>query len=354
MSVYTGIFLYKKLWREKNLLSKIKKAVGIADAKISFISLVDKAANERQFLITKNDDGSANFTISGKIIKKDDDNHYLTGVVYEPLVEDSQGNFMTAQEITKAAYWFAKNGDKVDLQHDFKECKSCIVVENWIAKADFDIGDNNVSKGTWLMTVEVCDTDIWDKVQKGEITGFSMGGVGQYSNEDVDINAVEKKSIIKQLAEAIGIPVEKAGKKMSSKNKQKLTEIVNSLNDFAKEVTQEYEEDNKVKKEDVQKMVDEAVAKASTLVNNGTSEIEVTAEIVQSMVDDAVEKAVVKANKPLPNEQNHDNQDIAHMIQEAVTKSLEPILKHKGLPNNLNNEQSQIEKDGQHFLAGII
>ena len=34
-------------------MSKIAKAYAITDAKISFVSLVNKAANKKQFLITK-------------------------------------------------------------------------------------------------------------------------------------------------------------------------------------------------------------------------------------------------------------------------------------------------------------
>ena len=34
-------------------MSKIQKAIEISDAKIQFVSLVDKAANKRQFLVTK-------------------------------------------------------------------------------------------------------------------------------------------------------------------------------------------------------------------------------------------------------------------------------------------------------------
>ena len=35
----------------------IAKAIEITDAKITFVSLVDQAANKRQFLITKSDNG---------------------------------------------------------------------------------------------------------------------------------------------------------------------------------------------------------------------------------------------------------------------------------------------------------
>ncbi len=195
----------------------LKKAYEITDAKIQFVSLVDKAANKRQFLLKKEKDGQAAFTTYGRIVKTDAENHYVTGIVYEPMEEDSHGNFMTEEEITKAAYWFAKNGDKVDLQHSFEPLDGATVVENWIAKADFEIDGETISKGTWLMTVEVADESVWEGIEKGEITGFSMGGLGNYSEEDVELDSVnkqeasEKKGLLKQLAKALGLNVVEKG-----------------------------------------------------------------------------------------------------------------------------------------------
>lgn len=194
------------------MAGSLRKAYEITDAKIQFVSLVDKAANKRQFLLKKEDGGKATFTTYGRIVKTDAENHYVTGIVYEPMAEDSQGNFMTEAEITKAAYWFAKNGDKVDLQHSFEPLDGANVVENWIAKADFEIDGEKIRKGTWLMTVEVTDADVWAGIEKGDITGFSMGGLGNYSEEDVDLDSVskqqdtnKKKSLLKQVAEALGL-----------------------------------------------------------------------------------------------------------------------------------------------------
>lgn len=196
----------------------ILKAKEISDAKISFVSLVDKAANKKQFLITKAQKGQANFSTYGKIVKVDSENHYVTGIVYEPMAEDSHGNYMTAEEIQKAAYWFAKNGDNVDLQHSFEPLGSACVVENFIAKSDMEIEGEEIKKGTWLMTVEVSGGDVWDKIEKGEITGFSMGGVGKYSDVDVDLEAVEKSkspeeklSLIQKIAKKFGYDMVKKG-----------------------------------------------------------------------------------------------------------------------------------------------
>lgn len=202
-------------------MGKVQKAIEISDAKIQFVSLVDKAANKRQFLITKAENGEARFSTYGKILKVDDATHYVTGVVYEPLVEDAHGNFMTEDEIRKAAYWYAKNSDAVDVQHSFEAVDGVTVVENYVAPCDMEIGGEAVVKGTWVMTVEVCNAEIWEAVQKGEITGFSMGGLGKYGEEDIELenvhknaagaatetapNKAEKLGLLKRVAKALGI-----------------------------------------------------------------------------------------------------------------------------------------------------
>lgn len=175
----------------RTLPGKVAKAYGITDAKILFVSLVDKAANQRQFLVTKAAAGKADFRTFGRIVKADSAAHYVTGIVYEPMVEDSQGNYMTAEEIEKAAHWFMKNAGDADIQHCFEKAEGVEVVESYVAKCDMEIEGQPIKKGTWLMTMEVADDDVWDKIEKGEITGFSMGGTGVYSDTDVDISDPE-------------------------------------------------------------------------------------------------------------------------------------------------------------------
>ena len=68
------------------MAKKIEKAYAISNARISFVSLVDKAANKHKFLLTKAENGAANFISTGRIVKTDSDSHYVTGIVYEPIV----------------------------------------------------------------------------------------------------------------------------------------------------------------------------------------------------------------------------------------------------------------------------
>lgn len=465
----------------------LRKAYEITDAKIQFVSLVDKAANKRQFLLKKEAGGRATFTTYGRIVKADAENHYVTGIVYEPMAEDSHGNFMTEDEITKAAYYFAKNGNKVDLQHSFEPLDGAAVVESWIAKADFEIDGEAIQKGTWLMTVEVADESVWDGIEKGEITGFSMGGLGNYSEEDVDLDSVskqetsEKKGVLKQLAKLLGMDlvekgamaelyeerskgtlfwnafnsleeilykydpitgrwlyeadesrvrecleefgqiitsilvggesitkaiqtdrpaaVEKAGKKMSGKNRETLAGIYESLGAFLKEFddpepeeddpdekdgekteepgsddgsetkTEKDKEDKEVTKQEVETIVQAAIEKAfggnaqqatPPAAQSGAGAVEkaegkentAPAELTQEAIEKMVGEAITKAMAPQQAEHITVEQ-VQEMITAAVEKAVDPVLKSRGLPSNLG---SSVEKAAgeEHYLHGIL
>ena len=345
---------------------RVEKAIEISDAKIQFVSLVDKAANKRQFLITKADDGQAQFATLGKILKVDDATHYITGIVYEPLVEDSHGNFMTEEEIRKAAYWFAKNGDKVDVQHSFEAVEGVSVVETYIAPCDMTVGDTPVLKGTWIMTAEVENADVWGKVQKGEVTGFSMGGVGKYSEKDVEladvteVAASEKKGIFKKLAAMLGLDmVEKGEVKEKFAERAKDSNFWNAW--YALETTlRDYNwHTDRVAYEDDENVIREALSEFSEIVTallTGES-------IIKTLV---AQKPIAKAGKKISGknyaalEEIHNNigdllntlsdkkednemekQELQTLIELAVQKALEPKASAAETPEALTSESVQ-------------
>lgn len=349
-------------------MKKIEKAFAISDAKISFMSLVDKAANKREFLITKAKDGKANFTTAGRIIKVDSANHYVTGIAYEPMIEDAHGNYMTEDEIVKAAYWFQKNGDKVDLQHSFEELSGACVVENWVTKSEEVIGDTTVQKGTWLITVEVTDSDVWDQIEKGELTGFSMGGVGKYSVTDDDISdgeevvkmaehteKTEKKGIFKKLADAFGAAgyelVEKGEMADLYAERQKSSGFWNAMNTLEVLLSSghyDYNRDIYVYDfEDDEERIRTALQEFSTIVTDLLTEKSITKTLLTSLP----EKPITKAGKKMSNankkkltdicdaltafskefdeaeeqeqeEKEVKKEDVQKMIEESITKAL--------------------------------
>lgn len=155
----------------------------IKNAQISFVSLVDKAANKKKFAIIKTESVST-FEKPVPILKVDDDKRIVTGIVYEPDALDAHDEFMTADEIEKSAHQFLKDYRNVDKQHDFVGGQAD-VVESWIAKEAGKLGDQDIQKGTWLLSVHVPDDDTWAEIKKGELTGFSMGGVGERVEHEV-------------------------------------------------------------------------------------------------------------------------------------------------------------------------
>lgn len=147
----------------------------LKDIDISYVSLVDKAANKKKFLLMKNENS---FTLETKafINKSDEDKHLVYGIVYEPDTLDSDGDYATAESIEKAAHSFMMNHRNVDIQHNFEKREDIKIAESYIAPTDLIIGEQNIKKGTWLMVTKVEDEDIWKSAKEGNFTGFSMAG----------------------------------------------------------------------------------------------------------------------------------------------------------------------------------
>lgn len=379
---------------------EIAKAYEITDAKIQFVSLVDKAANMKRFLITKAENGEAAFTSYGRIIKKDKQNHFVTGIVYEPLAEDAHGNYMTEQEITKAAYYFAKSGNKIDLQHSFEPLEGATVVESWIAKSDFVMEGSTepIKKGTWLMTVEVTDEDIWKAIENKEITGFSMGGVGSYSKEDVQLNNsadTEKTSIFKKFASMFGFDVvekkapdevtedesqsnaiEKAGKKISGANREKLQGAYETLGALLEQFADPDPDEKKKDEEMEQSGTDDGKAAASpkgeaeeqpdtehTPKPKEKEEKNLTKSEVEKMISETVADAVNKAfeaqqsataETEIESVEAVLEEEVQKMVTKAVEEAIEPLLKTRGLSAQINGDNTKPVVKEQHYLHGIL
>lgn len=390
-------------------MGEIMKTRSISDAQIQFVSLVDKAANKKSFLITKAEDGKASFSAYGKIVKTDTDSHYVTGIVYEPMTEDSQGDYMTEEEIRKAAHWFAKNGDGIDIQHNFEKFEKAEVVENWIAKADFEIGKEKIKKGTWLMTVEITDPDVWAAVEKGEITGFSMGGTGIYSEDDVDPDSLSKsegKSFFKKLAKMFGFEVVEKGafadkyaesKKQSDfynafydlqnilysydpilgkyKYETEPETIKECLKEFSETIEQVLASDTvpvmkagktlsakniaslKSIYESIGKLLEEAgeteekMTKAEVMdfIKNEIQKAESGSSKNSDKLDEKTKKFIVDTIKEVLAESQKNKSVTKEEVAEMVKSAMEPLYKARGIVTNLNGEPEPVGKSDDLF-----
>lgn len=162
----------------------------LINAKITHVSYVDKAANQKQFFFMKSEK-QPDFQKEIKVIAKADDAQRLVyGIVYEPNVADAHGDYMTPEEIEKAAHGFLKDAREIDKQHDFQGGVG-EVVESYIAPSDFEMGDEVIKKGSWVLVTKASD-EIWEQIQKGEITGYSMAGTADIGKQEREPASDEK------------------------------------------------------------------------------------------------------------------------------------------------------------------
>lgn len=121
-----------------------------------------------------------NFDKTCAIAKTDSAKQIVYGVVLEPDTCDLQGDVISADTIEKAAHDYLIASRVVGDSHMTQAPAD--VVESYIAPSDMVLGETKVTKGSWVMGVHIVDTVLWEAVQKGDYTGFSIGGYGTRSD----------------------------------------------------------------------------------------------------------------------------------------------------------------------------
>ena len=104
-------------------------------------------------------------------------NEELMQVTYVAMLPDSTdlaGDFTSAEEVRKAKESFNKSEQRANLFH-MSMTDTFAVIESYLAPADMILNNQAVLKGTWLMTLQINDSDLWDLVKSGDINGISIG-----------------------------------------------------------------------------------------------------------------------------------------------------------------------------------
>lgn len=121
-----------------------------------------------------------------KSVNDEPEQRIVYAEVYAPNRPDSDGEYMTAETIRKMAHDFARNNRfaQVDCYHNNEVTPGVVVIESFIARK----GDpDGFLEGAWVVGVHIPDDDIWDKVKKGEINGFSMEAFVVREEQEVEI-----------------------------------------------------------------------------------------------------------------------------------------------------------------------
>ncbi|MCY7470488.1 XkdF-like putative serine protease domain-containing protein [Bacillus safensis] len=314
----------------------------LINAKITHVSYVDKAANQKQFFFVKSEKEN-DFQKEIKVIAKADDAQRLVyGIVYEPNVADAHGDYMTPEEIEKAAHGFLKDAREIDKQHDFQGGVG-EVVESYIAPSDFEMGGEIIKKGSWVLVTKASD-EIWEQIQKGEITGYSMAGTADIGKQEREPASDEKGlfSLLKNFFlknEKPAEEVKKAGRKFSAANLNELKSARAAIDNLLNQA-EEKEENEEVKKEDLQKMLDDTIAPVVKRLND-------------------LEKGEGE-QQPDPQE-NQPDEAVAKEMAAAVEKALAPVVERvealeKARPqgNGVEDAQQQDLQKSNSVWNGLL
>lgn len=125
---------------------------------------------------TSDEDARIAKAMSTMRLCKTDEERFVLGIVLEPDVVDSQTDFYSAEDVRKAAHRFMEEYEQLGTQHQEIVTGKLRVLESYVAPSDFEVGDQKVKKGSWVLAIRAVDDELWSQIKKGSFTGFSIGG----------------------------------------------------------------------------------------------------------------------------------------------------------------------------------
>lgn len=107
---------------------------------------------------------------------KNEELKQVTFIAMLPDSVDLHGDFTSSEEVRKACHNFNKSAKRANLFHKVMT-DSFEVLESYLAPTDFVLDDKTVLKGTWLMSLQVKDDDLWELIRSGDVNGISIGAM---------------------------------------------------------------------------------------------------------------------------------------------------------------------------------
>lgn len=117
-------------------------------------------------------------------------------IVYEPLVKDAHGEWMSEETLQQACENFNVNLAKGIVQPNLFHLQNTdkfTIEDSWIQK-EFDVvvdgTGEKIKAGAWVCKIKYHDEDLWTLKKEGVIGGVSIGGKGSINKETGEITNV--------------------------------------------------------------------------------------------------------------------------------------------------------------------
>jgi hypothetical protein len=150
--------------------------------------------------------------MSKQRFQTDEEKRIVVGPAMVPELKifrrDKEGNpyyvFFTSETIKLIAEKYMRNKyiDNNDTEHNGKAAEDVYVVESWIKEDENDksnkYGYQDLPVGTWFVSMKVKNDDVWERVKKKELNGFSVSGFF----EEIE-SFYKEQEFLKQLSEIL-------------------------------------------------------------------------------------------------------------------------------------------------------
>ena len=101
----------------------------------------------------------------------------VTYVAMKPGV-DLHGDMVDLETVRLAKESFNKSAQRANLFH-LTMTDSFEVIESYLIPCDVTLNGHFVEKGSWLMTLQVHDSDVWEMIKSEDINGISIGAMAE-------------------------------------------------------------------------------------------------------------------------------------------------------------------------------
>lgn len=141
---------------------------------------------------------------------------YTLGLVYKANVPDAHGEYMTREELRKAAWNYAVNSRKVGLFHMDGTGGHGVPVDSFLwpdGAPDWEVKGADgepvvvVKSGDWLMGV-VWSPPAWQLIKSGRINGLSMQGLAVRREEPASVTKSRRPPVPGKQKKPTGVPVQ--------------------------------------------------------------------------------------------------------------------------------------------------
>ncbi len=182
---------------------------------IEAVSVVENPAIEEFFVALEKEDKLV------RLAEVDEEKRLIMGgalIPNKPIYRNNNGSefyiYFSKDTIVKASQMFLQQGkqNKSTLEHQNNMLEGMSVVESWIVE------DEKMDKsrlyglkmpvGTWVITMKVDNDEVWEKVKKNSIRGFSIEGyfsdrLAQKPKKEEEEELSQEEQLINKIKEVV-------------------------------------------------------------------------------------------------------------------------------------------------------